>query len=73
MKKYDWVDVNSSNINKIAYDESNTELLIEFTGGNQYYYTLVPKHLFEEFLNAPSKGEFFHRIIKKDYSYGRER
>lgn len=73
MREYEWVEVISSNINKIAYDKEHRELLVEFRGGNQYYYINVPEKIFEDMLLASSKGEFLYRNIKGQYGYGRER
>lgn len=73
MRTYNWVRVNSSNIEQIAYDASQKELLVAFKTGLQYYYINVPEQLFEDFKKAPSPGRFLHEHIKKDYGYGRER
>jgi hypothetical protein len=71
MKKYNWVDVVSSNVEKIAYDDETKELLVGFKGGSKYYYVNVPKKLYEELLDSSSKGKFLNEKIKGDYGYGR--
>lgn len=73
MKKYEWVEVVSSNIEKVAYDDAAKELLIGFTNKTEYYFVNVPKKLYEGLLDSASKGQYFNRYIKKDFGYGRHR
>lgn len=73
MKNYNWQWVNSTAIDKIAYDESDRELLVGFKNGTEYYFTCFPKALYEEFFDSFSKGEFFNKRIKNDYGCGRHR
>jgi hypothetical protein len=35
--------------------------------GKDYYYSGVPNAVYEDFLNAPSKGQFFTKSIKDSY------
>ena len=71
MKKYNWVEVQSSNVEKVAYDDLAKELLVGFKGGVEYYYTNVPNSLYKELLESHSKGKYLNEKIKKDYGYGR--
>jgi len=71
MKKYNWTDINSSNIKKVAYDENAKELLVGFKNGSEYYYINVPRPLYEDLLHSSSKGKFLNEKIKDDYGYGR--
>lgn len=57
--------VNSSNIKEVGHDEKTKELRIKFHGDSVYAYDNVPKELFEKFMNAESKGSFFHKEIRK--------
>ena len=66
-----WIDVSSTNLSRVRYDESSLTLEIEFQGGRVYQYFDVPKHIFEELLRADSKGKFFHAQIKGHYRYAR--
>ncbi len=70
MKKYDWIEVNSSMIEKLAYDDDTRELLVGFKGNRQYYYVNVPKSLYEKLLCSTSKGKFLIENIKGTYGYG---
>lgn len=62
-------EVNSSQINSIGYSEENKILAIEFKGGAIYYYSSVPKEVYEEMLKSESPGKFLHSNIKNVYQY----
>ena len=62
--------VSSSNIVSIGYDENTSTLEIEFNSGTYQYYD-VPSYIFDEFMNADSKGSYLHRNIKSSYTYAR--
>ena len=59
------IPVKSSAILKVGYAESN--LFIEFVGGEWYKYADVPITVFEQLLRAPSKGTFVNQRIKPYY------
>jgi hypothetical protein len=61
--------VASSAIQSIEFDELTNRLRITFTSGKTYTYYAVPRSVYEGFLNAPSKGEFFNEYIKDQYSF----
>jgi KTSC domain-containing protein len=42
---------------------------ITFTSGKTYTYSNVPKSVYERFLRAPSKGQFFNDYIKDQYGF----
>lgn len=67
----DWVYVDSSNIEAVRYlSEANPrELQVRFLNGSTYSYSDVPEEIYEEFLNAPSKGSYLNRMIKGVYNY----
>jgi hypothetical protein len=62
-------DVSSQAIRAIGYDTDSEDLYIEFNkpygGYPTYIWPGVPEGLFAAFLGAPSKGEFYHRYIKR--------
>jgi len=62
-------EVNSSNINKVGYD--NNDLLVEYKSGVLYKYLNVPKKLYEELLNSESKGRFMNSNIKGKFEYSK--
>ena len=57
----------SEAIAAIGYDHLASDLLVEFQSGGTYRYNDVPAAVFAEFLNADSKGKFFHARIKDVY------
>ena len=63
----DWIYVNSSNLCCIAYDQPNMTLTIQFRDGSTYDYFNVPRFVFDELLNAPSKGRYLHQHIKERF------
>ena len=62
-------EVLSSNIKAVGYE--NEELLVEYLSGTKYRYKNVPKELYEEFINAESKGRFMNSNIKGKFEYER--
>ena len=62
--------VQSSFINALDYDRESLDLEIEFSNGNKVNYTDVPEEVFAAFLSAPSKGGFYHKVIKPYYKQG---
>lgn len=56
--------VDSSNIEGIGYDDDRQELHVWFLSGSYYIYSEVPRQIFDDFINAPSKGSFLNREVK---------
>lgn len=66
--------VESTSIEAIGYDEQTHELYVSFReSGRTYAYWEVERDVFEEFLGAASKGNYFNREIKGAYSYAQVR
>jgi hypothetical protein len=61
------VDVKSSSIRSIGYDEPASKLEVEFHARSVYQYAGVPKALYEQFMATPSKGRFFDQRIKEKF------
>lgn len=66
MERY---SVASSNIASIGYDEQSQTLEVEFLNGSIYQYYNVPKNIYDQLMNDPSKGRFLHTYIKNAYPY----
>lgn len=64
--------VDSSNIESIGYDDDTLELHVQFLSGGLYVYGDVPREIFDDLLNAPSKGSFLNREIKGVYQYAKQ-
>ena len=54
--------VSSSNVSCIGYENGVIE--VHFHNGYAYQYPNCSRDLFDEFLNASSKGSFVHRRLK---------
>lgn len=63
--------VASTNVASIGYDEATETLEVEFVNGSIYQYFNVTPALFEQFKNAPSKGQFLNYNIRNAYPYSR--
>lgn len=57
--------IESSNINAVGYDGINA--FVEFKDGTHWMYTNVPASLYTEWMQADSKGSFFHQKIKGQF------
>jgi len=61
--------VESSNIVSIGHDPRLSFLDVEFTGGDVYRYYGVKTCLFDELMEAESKGKFLNKKIKGHFPY----
>jgi hypothetical protein len=64
------ISVVSSNVVSIGFDPVTATLEVEFNNGGIYQYFDVPEIIFQEFINAPSKGKFLSSI-KGNFRYTR--
>jgi len=58
------INVISSDIHAIGYNEDLKTLRIKFRSGRIYEYFGVPMEDYKNLMNAQSKGKYFHRFIK---------
>lgn len=63
--------VDSSNIEAIGHDDDAQELHVQFLSGGSYIYHGVPREVFEEMMNAPSKGSYLNREVKGRFDYSK--
>lgn len=61
----------SSNIASIGYDSDSQTLEVEFLNGGVYQYFDLPQHIYEEFINASSLGQYLAQNIKGNYRYSK--
>lgn len=54
----------SSNVEAIGYDINTRELHVQFIGSGNYVYLDVEEWVFNEFLQADSKGQYLNQNIK---------
>lgn len=62
-------DVESSNLLSVGYDQATATLEIAFHSGSVYQYTNVPLEIYQELMQASSKGQYFNHEIKGGYAY----
>lgn len=65
------MDVDSTAIQAIDYDETHDKLFVRFVSGERYLYVGVPGEVCRSFLDADSKGRFFQAEIRDCYPYNR--
>lgn len=64
--------VDSSNVEAIGYDVDSQELHVLFKkSGLTYAYFAVEEWVFQEFMQADSKGTYLNENIKERYDYSR--
>lgn len=64
--------VDSSNIEAIGYEDDSNELHVQFLSGGYYIYHNVPRVIYDEMINAPSKGSFLNREIRNIYQFTKQ-
>ncbi len=70
-KNDEMIEVQSSNIASVGYDEADHEAYVKFLNGSVYVYRDVPQHEFDGLKNAPSVGSYLNRNFKNVYAYER--
>lgn len=63
--------VDSSVIQAMGYDDDHALLEIEFVSGDVYRYLFVPRRVWTELRNAPSKGAYFSNMIREKFPTAR--
>lgn len=64
--------VDSSNVEAIGYDPDSRELHVRFLkSGDIYVYYDVEEWVFQEFLQADTKGGYLNANIKDRYQYAK--
>lgn len=61
------IPVSSSNIASIGYDHSNQILEVEFNNGRIYHYYSIPRHQYDNLMNAASHGKYLASEIIGTY------
>ena len=65
----DIIQVSSSMIGSVGYDQSNKLLEVEFSSNSVYQYFNVPVIIYNDLISAPSKGKYFTAFIKYKFQY----
>ena len=59
----------SSNIEAVGHDPLRSLLVVRFKSGKTYVYKEVPAPVYDEFVNAKSKGKYFGKHIRDNYQF----
>ena len=59
--------IDSSAVTSVGYEQASNTLGVEYRNLGVYRYFLVPAPLFQQLLNADSKGRFINTRIKPVY------
>lgn len=63
--------VQSTNVSSLGYDPASGTLEVEFLKGTIYQYFGVPQGIYDQLMEAPSKGQFINTYIKNAYAFSR--
>ncbi|SHN73563.1 KTSC domain-containing protein [Bradyrhizobium erythrophlei] len=63
--------VTSTNIAEVGYDPNSRTLEVLFNSGAVYQYFDVPQQIYNDLMQAPSKGGFVNANVKGHYRYAR--
>ena len=67
----------SSNISKTTWvyepdpQADGGHMYVVFNSGWMYVFYEIPSELYDNFIDSPSKGKFFHEHIRDKYDYDR--
>ena len=65
------INVSSSNVASVGYDEDGSTLQVEFNNGTTYQYFDVPENVFSGLRDAGSVGGYLAANIKGTYRYSK--
>lgn len=67
-----FIDVSSSNVAAVGYDDEQSVLGVRFLNGSEYHYFGVPRDVFDGLLGASSVGQYLNAYVKQGgYAYQR--
>ena len=61
--------VDSSMIHAVGYDAKTKLLEVVFNSGSTYVYEKVPRKIYQELMEAGSKGQYMHYAVIDCYDY----
>lgn len=59
-------------LQNVSYDPKNLQMTVTMKNGAQYVYSQVNPGVMEDFIKAGSKGEFYSKVVKGQYSASRQ-
>jgi hypothetical protein len=67
--KIEWTDVDSSNVQSVAYDPESKILAVHFHGDRLYSYDDVQDDVYVAMVHAESVGKYLNQMIRGRYGY----
>jgi len=67
--KLKWTDVESSNVQSVAYHETSKTLCVRFHNGGLYTYDHVGQQVYVELVHADSVGKYLNHAVKGIFPY----
>jgi hypothetical protein len=61
--------VDSKSLRKVGYDAERRLLQVQFQNRSVYQYFEVPAAVYQELMQAPSKGSYFNRFIRPRFDF----
>jgi hypothetical protein len=65
------VNVTSSDVSSVMYDEASRLMEVDFVKNGPYTYFNVTPDVYSAFISADSKGKFVYRVLRRGYNYQR--
>lgn len=65
------IEVESSMIQAVGYDEETQVLRVVFNNGGLYEYYDVPSEIYDGLMQAESKGQYMRAMVIDQYPYSR--
>lgn len=62
----EWVQADSSNVDRAAYNEETSQMFVQFLSGAIYRYEGVPASIWAEYLASNSKGMFVWYVLRNN-------
>ena len=66
-----WTNVDSSNVQSVAYDDHTKTLCVRFLNGGLYSYNDVSHEVYTDLVHAESVGRYLNKYVKGFCSYTR--
>lgn len=63
------IAVDSTTLRTVGYDAGRQILQLEFQNRSIYQYFEVPATIYQELIQAPSKGAYFNRSIRSRFDF----
>ena len=63
--------VNSGHLSAVKYDSTEQRMTVRFQNGSEYHVHGITPDDYAGFIDAPSQGEHYHQVLKKQFEITR--